>query len=64
MIDRLTVIGSGLMGHGIALKFAQQGCATTVYDPNGSSLDALFERIEISLMQMNVSKSDIKNAYH
>ena len=60
MIDRLTVIGSGLMGHGIALKFAQHGCAATVYDPNGSSLDTLFERIEISLMQMNVSKSNIK----
>ena len=60
MIDRLTVIGSGLMGHGIALKFAQHDCVATVYDPNGSSLDTLFERIEISLMQMNVSKSNIK----
>ena len=60
MINKLTVIGSGLMGHGIALKFAQHDCIATVYDPNESSLDTLFERIEISLTQMNVSKSNIK----
>ena len=60
MINKLTVIGSGLMGHGIALKFAQHGCIATVFDPNQSSMDTLFKRIEISLIQMDVSKLNIK----
>ena len=59
MIKKLTVIGSGLMGHGIALKFAQHNFFVTVYDPIKSSLDTLFDRIKISLEQMDASKSEI-----
>ena len=32
--QKVTIIGSGLMGHGIALKFAQHGFSVNVYDPN------------------------------
>ena len=55
----ITIIGSGLMGHGIALKFAQYNCNVIVYDPNDVSLDSLFERIEISLSQMEIKKEEI-----
>ena len=42
-VENVTIIGSGLMGHGIALKFAQYNCNVIVYDPNDVSLDSLFE---------------------
>ena len=59
-VKNVTIIGSGLMGHGIALKFAQYNCNVIVYDPNDVSLDSLFERIEISLSQMEIKKEEIK----
>ena len=59
-VKNVTIIGSGLMGHGIALKFAQYNCNVIVYDPNDVSLNSLFERIEISLSQMEIKKEEIK----
>ena len=35
----VTIIGAGLMGHGIALKFAQSKHKVTVFDPNESVLE-------------------------
>lgn len=60
MINNVTIIGSGLMGHGIALKFAQFGFGVTVFDPNEGSLNTLFDRINRSLSQMSVPASKIK----
>jgi len=60
MLNKVTIIGSGLMGHGIALKFAQFGFGVTVFDPNGSSLDTLFDRMRKSLSQMSIPASKIK----
>ena len=60
MINNVTIIGSGLMGHGIALKFAQFGFGVTVFDPNEGSLNTLFDRINRSLSQMSIPASKIK----
>ena len=60
MINNVTIIGSGLMGHGIALKFAQFGFGVTVFDPNEDSLNTLFDRINRSLSQMSIPASKIK----
>ena len=51
-VKNVTIIGSGLMGHGIALKFAQYNCNVIVYDPNDVSLDSLFERIVRDKLQI------------
>ena len=57
----VTIIGAGLMGHGIALKFALSKHKVTVFDPNENVLETLEERIKISLNQMDVSKLDTKH---
>ena len=57
----VTIIGAGLMGHGIALKFAQSKHKVTVFDPNESVLETLEERIKISLSQIDVSKLETKH---
>ena len=51
-VKNVTIIGSGLMGHGIALKFAQYNCNVIVYDPNDVSLNSLFERIVRDKLQI------------
>ena len=53
-LQKVTIIGSGLMGHGIALKFAQYGFSVNVYDPNKNSLNNFIsmgfdERCSLSL---------------
>ena len=55
----ISVIGAGLMGHGIALKFAQFGKSITVYDTNLESLNSLPERIKSSMKQMKISDLEI-----
>ena len=57
----VTIIGAGLMGHGIALKFALSKHKVTVFDPNENVLETLEERIKISLNQMDVPKLDRKH---
>ena len=61
MIDfkNISVLGGGLMGHGIALKFAQNNYQVTVYDLDQGVLKSIHNRIRISLEQMEVSKNDI-----
>ena len=48
-INRLTVIGAGLMGHGIALSCAQAGIAVTIQDPDADMRASVDERIRASL---------------
>ena len=55
----ISVIGAGLMGHGIALKFAQFGKSITVYDTNLESLNSLPERIKSSMKQMKILDLEI-----
>lgn len=41
----VTIIGAGLMGHGIAYLFARNGWLVRVQDPNGESLETLPARV-------------------
>ena len=50
ILQKVTIIGSGLMGHGIALKFAQHGFSVNVYDPNNNSLSTL---LDLSLIHIS-----------
>jgi 3-hydroxybutyryl-CoA dehydrogenase len=45
----VTIVGGGLMGHGIAQVFAVAGAAVTVHDPEPSSLLAVPDRIAANL---------------
>ncbi len=48
-IRRTAVIGAGLMGHGIAQVFAENGCAVTLCDLAESILDRALARIRSNL---------------
>jgi 3-hydroxybutyryl-CoA dehydrogenase len=48
-IKNVAVIGSGLMGHGIAQVFAQGGCSVTINDLNEGILQKAKERIASNL---------------
>lgn len=54
MVDqqRIAVIGSGLMGHGIAQVFATRGYSVVVVDPDESSLATVPQRIRANLTTM------------
>lgn len=54
----ISIIGAGLMGHGIALVFARAGHPVSVYDPDAHSLDTLRERVASSLSFMEISEGD------
>jgi 3-hydroxybutyryl-CoA dehydrogenase len=49
----ITVIGAGLMGHGIAQVFARAGSRVRVYDAFPASLDSLHQRIESNLRDLD-----------
>lgn len=50
--ESIAVVGSGLMGHGIAQIFATAGHPVTVVDPNTDSLNTVKERIRANLIIM------------
>lgn len=52
-IERVAVIGSGLMGHGIAQVFAQGGCQVTMHDTNKSLLQNAEQRIRLNLLALS-----------
>jgi len=54
----ITVLGAGLMGHGIALTFARAGHNVTVYDAYQTGLDALKNRVATSLSAMGVEADE------
>ena len=47
--ERIAVIGSGLMGHGIAQAFAQGGCNVTLHDTDETVLEKASQRIGLNL---------------
>ena len=51
----ISVIGAGLMGHGIALSFARAGHAVNVFDTYAESLETLPERAAASLRALGDS---------
>ncbi len=48
-IKNVTVIGAGLMGHGIALEFATHGLNVKLVDRNKATLDNASRRIELGI---------------
>ncbi|OCX66236.1 3-hydroxyacyl-CoA dehydrogenase [Thioclava sp. SK-1] len=54
-IHTISVIGAGLMGHGIALTMARAGFAVIVTDPVPAALDSLAQRVRASLQAMGCS---------
>jgi len=52
-MKQISVIGAGLMGHGIAQVFALAGHIVRVYDPEYKALATLRERIEKNLKDLN-----------
>ena len=54
----ISVLGAGLMGHGIALTFARAGHTVRVFDAFEASLDALPNRVKDSLASLGVEGAD------
>lgn len=59
---RISVIGAGLMGHGIALTFARAGHPVVVTDPVAEARAALPDRIADSLRLMGTAQDQIDAA--
>lgn len=55
---QITIIGAGLMGHGIALSFARAGHQVVVQDPIAESLETLHERVAASLQALGIADAD------
>ncbi|HUE11903.1 MAG TPA: 3-hydroxyacyl-CoA dehydrogenase family protein [Steroidobacteraceae bacterium] len=57
---RVSVVGAGLMGHGIAQVFAVRGHVVRVFDSAGAMLDTLNDRIRANLadLDQDVSAAD------
>jgi 3-hydroxybutyryl-CoA dehydrogenase len=51
-LERIAVIGAGLMGHGIAQIFAAHGHPVSIVDNNQESLNSVRDRIETNLTTM------------
>ena len=62
MIATLGIVGTGLMGHGIALAFARVGLTVRAHDPAPQSLDALKDRVAASMEAVGDAHADIENA--
>jgi 3-hydroxybutyryl-CoA dehydrogenase len=57
-LKSISVIGAGLMGHGIALTFARAGHLVRVHDPDASARNSLAGRIATSLEGVGVGAHD------
>lgn len=57
---RITVIGAGLMGHGIAQVFALAGHAVTIYDSFAATLDSAKSRIAANLRDLGDDPSAVE----
>jgi 3-hydroxybutyryl-CoA dehydrogenase len=49
VVDRVAVIGAGLMGHGVAQVFASHGCSVKLYDINATILNNAIDRVNSNL---------------
>jgi len=57
----ITVVGGGLMGHGIALVFARCGHRVIVQDPDESVLESLRDRVQTSLEHLGCQSAEIES---
>ncbi|MBX2839084.1 MAG: 3-hydroxyacyl-CoA dehydrogenase family protein [Gammaproteobacteria bacterium] len=62
MVSNISVIGGGLMGHGIALTFARAGYQVNVQEPSAETRDTLTSRMEQSLSALGCESSEIAQA--
>lgn len=60
---QISVIGAGLMGHGIAQVFAQAGHLVRVYDPQYTALESLRQRIEKNLTDLGQDVAAAQRVY-
>lgn len=51
-VKHVTVVGAGLMGHGIGLEFALAGYAVVFHDLNEGALEAAMQRVETELHEL------------
>lgn len=51
-LERITIIGAGLMGHGIAQVFAVHGYPVRMTDSNEGVLNAAKDRVRANLTNM------------
>ena len=58
-LARISVIGAGLMGHGIALTFARHGHEVRVFDAVPESLAALEGRVAASLQSLGLDAETV-----
>jgi 3-hydroxybutyryl-CoA dehydrogenase len=59
-MERIAIIGAGLMGHGLALVFASAGHAVSITDPVDASRDSVKERIAATLASLDKEKSALE----
>jgi len=51
-VKRITLIGGGLMGHGIGQEFACYGLGVSIFDDDPAIRETVLERIETNLVFM------------
>jgi len=61
-IQTVSVVGAGLMGHGVALTFAKMGFGVIVTDPAEGALQSLHRRVEDSMVSMGTDRDLIEIA--
>lgn len=57
--ERIAIVGAGLMGHGLAVVFANAGHDVAVHDPVEAALDSVKTRIEATLAAMAMDAAAI-----
>lgn len=62
MIRNVSIVGAGLMGHGIALTFARAGLNVRVFDPSDISLKQLPDKIQVSMQALGCDSKEISDA--
>lgn len=60
--EQITVVGAGLMGHGIAQIFAVHGHTVCLVDDNAEALDSAKQRVEKNLRNMQDKGVDLNDS--
>ncbi len=67
-VNRVAVVGAGLMGHGLAMEFALAGCDVGLHDIAEERVQAGLDRIQASLRMMAaaglISQDRVEPAYN
>jgi 3-hydroxybutyryl-CoA dehydrogenase len=58
--QRISILGGGLMGHGIALVFASAGHAVTITDPSNEARSRVIDRIGTALDELGWERSALQ----